>query len=423
MESWTNWSGLVTAHMDGRVSVKDEAQLAGLIRSAQGPIKVVGSGHSFTPLCATDGTQLLLEGFCDVVADGPGTVRAGAGVTLNALARQLHAQGHALANMGDIDAQRLGGLLATATHGTGAGFRTLSAELRGMVLYDGRGQRRELSQDRDGPLFRAMAVSLGTGGIITEFRLATVAPYRLTRHRSVVRLDEIIADLPRLLRAARNVEYYYIPHSGLALCLTSQLDPAAPDRLPADGGDQDGLRRLRMMARLMRRAPRLRRYMLGRLASLLPAETISGDWHRVYPTDREGLRFNETEYHLPVEAAPAALSEVIRVIERHFPEVYFPMEIRLTAADDLPLSPFYGRDCVSIAVHHEAGRDFAPLLAAVEPIFLRHEGRPHWGKLHSLTAPDLRPLYPLWDEAIEARRELDPDGRFLTPYLRRLLGL
>jgi FAD/FMN-containing dehydrogenase len=43
--------------------------------------------------------------------------------------------------------------------------------------------------------------------------------------------------------------------------------------------------------------------------------------------------------------------------------------------------------------------------------------------MHGLEAADLRALYPEWDLAIEARRELDPQNRLVTPYIARLLGL
>ena len=47
--------------------------------------------------------------------------------------------------------------------------------------------------------------------------------------------------------------------------------------------------------------------------------------------------------------------------------------------------------------------------------------RPHWGKIHTLTARELRELYPMWERFQRVRRSLDPKGRFLSPYLRRLL--
>ncbi len=129
------------------------------------------------------------------------------------------------------------------------------------------------------------------------------------------------------------------------------------------------------------------------------------------------------EYHLPVEEGPKALAEIIRVTERHFPDVFFPMEVRTVAADQFWLSPFYRRQTCSIAVHHDAPRDPKPFFDAIEPIFRKHGGRPHWGKMHSLTAPDLAALYPRFKDAMELRRDIDPDNRFVTPYMARLIGV
>ena len=91
--------------------------------------------------------------------------------------------------------------------------------------------------------------------------------------------------------------------------------------------------------------------------------------------------------------------------------------------DDVWLSMFYERLCFSISVHQFADRDFSEYFAAVEPIFWKYGGRPHWGKLHSLKAHELAVLYPNWNDFLEVRRRLDPQGRLLNPYLKPLLGV
>lgn len=421
MNEWVNWSGGVRARPASRVEIADESQLSALIRDTTAPIKVMGAGHSFSPLLETDGIHVSLTGLTGV-AEEAGGIRAGAGIVLRDLTAQMHKLGHSLANMGDIDSQRLGGALATATHGTGADFTTYSATLREFTMMDGRGTRHVLSRAKDEAAFRALAVGLGTGGILTDALLTTIPPYRLARRRFSLPLPALIEDFDRLIRQARNTEFYYISHSDAVLGLESVATNGVLVARPPDR-DQQGLRQLRLVGKVLGRAPRLRRWLLSRLLLSHASERFTEDWHCAYPAERNGLRFEESEWHVPAEAGGRVLAEIVATVERHFPDVYFPMEVRITAGDDLYLSPFFGREAVSIAVHHEAGRPFDPLLAAIEPIFRRADGRPHWGKRHSLTAADLRPIYPHWDEAIEARRHFDPGGRFLTPYLRRLLGL
>ncbi len=75
-----------------------------------------------------------------------------------------------------------------------------------------------------------------------------------------------------------------------------------------------------------------------------------------------------------------------------------------------------------MAVHCYYKDDYRFLFDLIQPIFLAHGGRPHWGKLHSLTAPQLSKLYPDWEAFQAVRRRLDPEGRMLNPYLRELFG-
>jgi len=112
---------------------------------------------------------------------------------------------------------------------------------------------------------------------------------------------------------------------------------------------------------------------------------------------------------------------VLEVIESRRHDVFFPIEVRSVAADDAWLSPFYQRDCGSLAIHAYYKDDYRTLFDLIEPIFRQHCGRPHWGKLHSLTARELAAEYPRWSQAMEIRRTLDPEGRLLNPYLTRLL--
>ena len=102
--------------------------------------------------------------------------------------------------------------------------------------------------------------------------------------------------------------------------------------------------------------------------------------------------------------------------------MFFPIEVRFIKGDDIWLSPFYQRDCISIAVHRYFEEDYAAYFKTIEPIFRKYHGRPHWGKINTLRGSEFRKLYPQWDSFVEVRREMDPQGRFLNPYLAELFG-
>ena len=89
----------------------------------------------------------------------------------------------------------------------------------------------------------------------------------------------------------------------------------------------------------------------------------------------------------------------------------------------MALSTSYGRDSAYIAVHVYKGMDYQPYFRDVEAIMRTYEGRPHWGKLHFRTAPDLAPAYPLFDEFLQLRKRLDPNRVFANEYTDRVLGV
>ena len=114
--------------------------------------------------------------------------------------------------------------------------------------------------------------------------------------------------------------------------------------------------------------------------------------------------------------------EIIRRIESDARGVFFPIEARIIAPDDAWLSPFYERESGSIAVHVWYKEDHDWMFRLAEPVFREAGGRPHWGKLHSLGAQDFKQLYPQFAEADAIRRSIDPDGRMLNPFLKRIFG-
>jgi FAD/FMN-containing dehydrogenase len=134
-------------------------------------------------------------------------------------------------------------------------------------------------------------------------------------------------------------------------------------------------------------------------------------------------RFNEMEYTLPAEAGPECLREILRTIRERALPICFPIECRYVREDDVWLSMFYQRPGFSISVHQFADEDFAGYFAAVEPIFWKYGGRPHWGKLHTLDAARFASLYPRWRDFQQVRRSLDPHDRLVNGHLGTVLGI
>ena len=156
-------------------------------------------------------------------------------------------------------------------------------------------------------------------------------------------------------------------------------------------------------------------------ARALTARTYTDLAPRGFTSPRR-VRFEEMEYAIPRAALPGVIRELRTLPERHHQRISFPVEVRVAPADDIALSTASGRDTAYVAVHVYRGTDRTAYFDAVEALMGSVGGRPHWGKLHSLGAAQLRARYPRFDEFVAVRDRLDPERRFTNAYLDRVLG-
>ncbi len=417
---WRNWSGSQRCEPDARKAPATLAELQELIASSQGTVRPVGAGHSFTALVPTDGTIVSLARISGVVDHDPDTLQATilAGSRLGDIGQPLEDVGQALINMPDIDEQALGGCLGTATHGTGATIGCMPTFVREIEFVDARGELVTCSPNNNAEVFQAAQVSMGSLGVMTRVRLQNQAPYRMRRETKWMAFDDILAIAQDEADRHRNFEFYYVPFTGMGFTdAHDYTDEPIGSTEKIDGNE--GVQDLKTARDLLQDWPKMREFILGTYMRTLDDEvTIESSWKN-YASERN-VRFNEMEYHLPREHGIAALREVREVLESRHREVFFPIEVRWVAGDDIWLSPFHGRDTMSIAVHRYFEEDFTPYFKSIEPIFRKYNGRPHWGKLNTLGQDELRALYPRWDDFKRVRAALDPGGRFLNDYLRSL---
>lgn len=424
---WRNWSGLQEASPALHFNPVEESGILAAVREAGArglPLRVVGSGHSFTPLCVTGGAQISLAGHSGLVSVEGTRARVKAGTTIRALGPLLRAQGLNLANQGDIDAQAIAGAIGTATHGTGLSRGCLSAQVAALRLVTASGEVIDCDADGDADIFNAARCGLGGIGIISEAVIECLPAYNLRESRHLVPLDEVIAGFRKKAAAHTHAEFFWFPLAETAVVKTLDQTDEAPGRFRAlRVAKEAALENAALwgFGQLSRRLPAL----AGPLARLSAAAGGGGGFvdeaHRAFPSQRS-VRFNEMEFAVPADEGLDCIAEIRDWFRRTGTRVYFPIEFRFVAADDIWLSPFHGRASATIAVHRLAGEDFRPYFAAMQAIFRNHGGRPHWGKLHFLEAADLAPLYPAWEAFQAVRRRLDPGGLFLNDYLRRLFG-
>ena len=401
--TWTNWVGnqsFTPARFARPSSSEEVAALVGEAAAQGMGVRVVGAGHSFTPVVQTDGLLLDLSALAGVVDADPVRMRARAraGTPIHGFYEPLWEHGLALRNQGDIDDQHIAGAVATATHGSGIGNSCFSGVVRGVSLVTPDGSIRHIGEDEP-RLLRAAQVSVGTLGVMTELEIEVAEAYRLSEQVGVWPWQEVMDRWDELVHGHRHFGFFWMPSEESAAlynieghgamtdrCYVKIYDEATPDQ--PDSAEPG------------RRTDRC---------------------YRIYPMVYDP-NFHELEYFVPLERGPEALGAMRELMLASLPDSVYPLEVRTVGPDDAFLSPNYKTATTVISVSGTPGTDYWDYLRSVDALLAHFDARVHWGKLHFLDSERLHALYPEADEFIAVRRELDPQGVFLNDHPRPLFA-
>ena len=428
--TWTNWARNQAANPAQEISPHDAGEVVDAVVAARRQhltVKMPGTGHSFTGIAATDGLLLKPDGLRGITAVDRDamTVTVLAGTPLHELNAHLTRLGLSLHNMGDIEEQTVAGAISTGTHGTGGTVASLSAQVTGLELVTGEGKELAASAEENPDVLEMARLGLGALGVLTSVTLAVEPVFTLAAHEAPMTWDQALAEADELVASNDHFEMYWFPHTDRLLSKRNNRtgDPAEPLGRFKGWLDDELLsnRVFGWVNRLGNAQPRLRPRINNLAARALSERRYSDVPHKVFTSPRRVL-FREMEYAVPREVGLDALREVRALIDRSDWLISFPVEIRFVPGDAVPLSAAQGRDSVYLAFHTNPQTDHTDYFAGVEQVLRGHDGRPHWGKLHSRSAADLAPTYPRWAEFVAMRERLDPDRVFTNPYLERVLG-
>jgi L-gulonolactone oxidase len=422
-----SWSGVHASAPTRWHLPETEEQVAAAVRDAH-RLRVVGAGHSFSPVAVPEGAALSLDRLRGWVAldRDAGTVTCPAGMRLRDLSAALASQGWTLPIVGSIQAQAVAGAVATGTHGSSLVHGNLSSLLTAARLVDGTGEVHAL--DATDPRFEGLRVHLGALGVLTQVTLRAEPAFRLRQQVEHVPVHEVAGQLAQVARSAEYVKVWWLPHAPTAQVVryTRTTEPATrrPSSATLRTFDEKVLHRwlFPVMIRVQHRRPgwvpginaRLSRSYLGPAvqvgASSLVLNTPMPVVHR------------ETEAAVPLERAGEAFARTVALVERERLAANFPLEARFVPGDRAWLSPAYGGDTCQLGAYTTDGphraRFFAGFWEQLRPL----GARPHWGKELDHDATELAALYPELDRFRALRDVLDPQRVFDNAFLRQVLG-
>ncbi|MHA7302933.1 FAD-binding protein [Pseudarthrobacter sp. MDT1-22] len=409
-----NWAGNHTYRAPVIAHPSTLQELQELVADAD-HVRALGSRHSFNDIADTAGTLAVLDRLDGTISVDPSnmTVTVSGGTRYGTLAAELHQHGFALHNLASLPHISVAGAVATATHGSGDANGNLATAVAGLEMITADGS--VFSARRGDTYFEGMVVGLGALGIVTRLTLDIEPTFQVSQ-RVYEGLDwnQILENFDEVTSSAYSVSLF-TDWTGPTV-QQAWLKSRAEDQ--RHGGGTSGFFGAGPAAEARHPLP-------GVSGSNCTQQLgVPGPWadrlahFRMEFTPSKGDEL-QSEYLIPREHATDALRTM-----RKLSDVVTPLlligEIRTVAADQLWLSPNYGRDGIGL---HFTWRQDQPAVTAVLPLLEAElapfAARPHWGKLFDARAAAIRPMYPRLGDFIALAEGLDPTGKFRNSFLHR----
>ncbi|WVR06534.1 hypothetical protein IAU60_003565 [Kwoniella sp. DSM 27419] len=409
-------------------------QIVELARREGARVHPVGVGHSPSDLACTNGWLVRMEGLTGVVKINHEKRSATflAGTTLHQVHASLAAASPSLAlrNIGSISDQTIGGLISTASHGSGVTFPVLSQHVRSLVLalpLPGCPVVK-VSPNDDPGLFKASLCGLGATGLMLEVEIEVEEAFRLRETKEPRSIDYVLDHLDEIKQSAEHVRVWWYPDGkGIIVGRANRTyEPAQPTSSLL--AHILGFHITQFFLFASRIFPSLTSA-VGRWAWWLANQEseVVDDGYKVLNFDCLFPQY-ALEWAIDASLAKQCLQDLRVWLDEEAAasgglKAHFPLEIRWTAEDDIYLSPSYGRETCWIGVvtyrpyglavpYRKFHEKFASILAS-------HGGRPHWAKQHSLRPKELEALYPKFSEFRAVLDRVDPDGIMRSENVRR----
>lgn len=392
-------------------------------------LKVIGSGLSFSgvQLNAPAGQMMSLEKYNKILSikrisgSDNSLVEVQAGIAVRDLCELLDQHSLTLINLGATATQSIAGATATGTHGTGIALGNLASQIHSVRIVDSHGVVHIADADTDKDLFAAARVGFGAVGIISTVTLTVVPSWKMHVYQQYSPLDSLLSNLDTLVAQYDRMQWSFIPYTNDATVVIREDVPLDTPIYPADpdGGCWSNTQQ----------------------TSDYATKTTSvgcTDWSYKTLTDslpkyENRSLYTEMEMMIPIEYTEAAIRDYISFMatikDQHDPSKYVSVMVRYVAADDIYLSPMYGRETAVISIIvMEDNEEFKRYATGLQSLCQeKYQGRPHWGKVNYLLGGEesqsqaayLSSVYPTtYDAFRKVMSRMDPEGMFLNEYIQ-----
>lgn len=423
---FTNWAKNESCTAMQYAQPESADEISELVATS-GKVRMVGTGHSWSPACISNQTLINLDRFNKIISISDDKTRAviQPGIKLWQLNEQLDANGLALRNLGSISKQSVAGAVSTGTHGSGINYQILGSQVESLTFVKADGSIKKVMKTEQEELFNLSLVNLGALGVISEMEIRVVPSFQLHEKVELMAFDEAMERMNDLIHSCEHFKMWWFPHTDKVI-----LHHHSVTQQPVNDS-------------------RVRQWMMDEFISvyiyrfLLQIGTIKRKWRKSInslllhsfdrPIDRieksykvfnvpEPPLHREAEWSFDTSKTTEVLKAYKALIDRSKHRINFLQEIRFTKADNFALSPCYGRDSVWIGCYNADNFGWPELLNDFELLAQQYQGRPHWGKEYRVGSSYIKAQYPEFNAFNKLRLEWDKDRKFENAYISAIFN-
>ncbi|MDB4182495.1 FAD-binding protein [Polaribacter sp.] len=424
---WTSWNENLTYKYKSLYRITTEKELQEVVAKTD-KIRFFGTKQSSADIAAGIDTLIDITSYNKILSynETERTVTVQSGVILGDLLEAIEAKGWCIPCLPDINTITIGGALATGTHGTSGHLLCEYMTSCTMVLANGSLK----TVHKSDTLMQAVRVSLGALGVMSTvtFRCETI--YTLHVKEGPENDSEWLPKIKERLQKHDFLRILWLPHTDKGYVITG--DKIAPETKITENLGPKYLKHRRKASKILYKYSHVFPWITAIANRVLYKGFFSankeykGSLYQATVTKSRGATLELAEWTIGLDRFPLVFDELKTEINKWSNKsfIHIPMDIRFIYKDNSWLSYAYQEDTVTMGCvsRNAATADTYEAFKTIETIFLKHGGKPHWGKRFTAKDAALSKIYSKWEDFKQLRHRMDPTNKFLNPYLSKLFN-
>lgn len=188
-------------------------------------VRVVGDGHSWSPLAQTEDYLISTRRFNRIlqVSNDPPQITVEPGATIAATLRAYRQHHLCLPMNVDIPTLTIGGAVAVGANGFSKAWGTYADFVQEIELVTGTGEIRTINKDHQPEVWQAVACSLGTCGVFTKITLNLVPMFQVKVMNHQLEMDAALAGMSQRYADHDYTQYFWFPFNRTVTLQTADV--------------------------------------------------------------------------------------------------------------------------------------------------------------------------------------------------------